>query len=196
MYIALDEIENVNNTMLEVQGRLTDTERRFKASESERQTLGDELDDSKDALQSETTRYQTLSQQFEKVKLESDRRVTDKDDEIDAQKLTHKRALEALQSSLEESENKHKLETNAMKKKLNMELENALAEIEMLKKSKSDADTNVKKMQLSNKELTEQLAEEQRAHESAKDHLADIEKKSKKMFKKFFQKEFHFSTEN
>lgn len=160
-----------------MQGRLTDTERRFKSSESERQTLADDLDDSKDALQAETTRFQTLSQQIEKVKLEADRRVSDKDDEIDSQKLAHKRALEALQSTLEESDNKHKLETNAIKKKLNLELEDALVQVETLKKSKADADTNVKKMQLSNKELAEQLAEEQRAHESVKDHMNDLEKK-------------------
>ena len=174
-----EEVENVNNQLLDTQGRLTDTERRVKASEADRQTLQDDLDDQKDIIQAETTRYQNLTQQLEKIKLENDRRLSEKDEEVDGQKLTHRRQLETLQSTLDENENKHKSELSALKKKMGAELESALMELEVYKKQKADADNNMKKLQLSNKELVDQLTEEQSNHELTKEHLNTAEKRGK-----------------
>ncbi len=134
-----------------MQGRLAEAERRVKSVDAERQQLQDDLDDVKDALQAETTRNQALLQQFEKIKLENDKRLSEKDDELDAQRASHRRQLESLQNVNEESDNKNKSELAALKKKLSGELEDALQQLEVAKKSKADLETNLKKLQITNK---------------------------------------------
>jgi len=169
-----DEIENVNNQLLETQSRVTDAERRLKSSETERSSLEGELEDQKDALQLETTRYQGLVQQLEKLKLETDKRVAEKDDELDALKLQQKRQVETLQAVVEESENRGKQEINGLRKKMGTELDEALQQLEAVKKQKSDQEFGVKKLQLTNKELGDQLGEERNQHEITRDQLATL----------------------
>jgi len=178
-----DEIENVNNQLLESQGRVSDTERRLKSSETDRSNLEAELEDQKDALQLETVRYQSLMQQLEKLKLETDKRVAEKDDELDALKLQQKRQIESLQTVSDENENRNKQEINGLRKKLGTELDDALQQLETLKKMKSDQDFSFKKLQLTNKELTDQLGEEKSQHEMTRDQLTSLEKRSMLIYK-------------
>lgn len=173
-----DELENANNQLLEVQGRLVDTERKMKSIETDRQQLQDDLDDQKDNIQAETTRYQNLSQNIEKIKLENDRRLSEKDDEIDVMKIAHKRQLESSQTVSDEIENKYKTELSLLKKKFGSELEEALMQLEIAKKSKSDADINIKKLMLSNKEITDQLLQEQNSNETSKELLVSSDKRN------------------
>lgn len=167
---------------METQGRLTETERRLKTSEGERLILEGELDDQKDAIQLETTRYQSLVQQVEKLKLETDRRLSEKDDEMEAQKLQQKRQIESLQSVLDENEARNKSELISAKKKLGAELDDALQQCEVLKKMKNDQEVGYKKLQLTHKELSDKLIEEQNLHEMTKDQMNAGDKKSKKIY--------------
>ena len=142
-----DELETNSNQMLELQSRLTDSERKIKSCEAERQQLQDDLDDSKDALQIETNKIQSLQQQFEKTKLENDRRLSDKDDELDIQRVAHRRQIEGLQAQFEENENKNKAEIASIRKKLTTELDDAVQQLEAAKKAKADAEITIKKLQ-------------------------------------------------
>lgn len=174
-----EEIENLNNQVMDAQSRVTDAERRLKSSEADRQQIQDELDDQKDALQAEVTKGQALTQQIEKLKLEHDRKLAEKDDELDAVKVAHRRQMETAQSASDENDSKNKQELTATRKKLGAELEDALSQLELYKKQKSDSDISLKKLQLASKETSDQLVEEQNAHDVSKDMLTAAEKKCK-----------------
>ncbi len=58
------------------------------------------------------------------------------------------------------------------------ELDEALQQLEAVKKQKSDQEFGVKKLQLTNKELGDQLGEERNQHEITRDQLATLEKRS------------------
>ena len=125
-----------------------------------------------------------MIQQIEKLKLEHDRKLAEKEDELDAQKIAHRRQMEQLQSVYEEHDSRNKQELTATRKKLSGELEEALSQLEVYKKQKADADIHLKKLQLVSKETSDQLVEEQNAHEVCKEGLLNAEKKCK------FEREF------
>ena len=127
----------------------------------------------------QVTKAQSLIQQIEKLKLEHDRKLAEKEDELDAQKIAHRRQMEQLQSVSEEHDSRNKQELTATRKKLSGELEEALSQLEVYKKQKADADIHLKKLQLVSKETSDQLVEEHNAHEVCKEGLINAEKKWK-----------------
>lgn len=111
-----EELETNTNQLLESQSRLNELERKLKALDADRQQLQNELEDTRDALQIETQKSQNLLAQMEKFKTDTEKKLADKDDEIDLQRSSHRRQLESAQSQLEESETRHKSDLNAHKK--------------------------------------------------------------------------------
>lgn len=69
---------------MEAQSRLAELERKVKSLEADRQQLENDLDDARDSLQVENQRNQNLQAQFEKLKLDTDKRIADKEEELDA----------------------------------------------------------------------------------------------------------------
>ena len=114
---------------------------------------------------------------MEKLKLDADKRVAEKDDELDAQKLQHRRQLETLQSSCDDLDSRGKAEMSGVRKKLSGDLEEALQQIEVTKKIKADQEFSMKKLQLANKELVDQLGEEQAQNEMIREQLASMDKR-------------------
>jgi chromosome segregation ATPase len=172
-----DEIESLSNQLLDAQSKIADLERKIKSLDSERQTLENDLEDSKDLHQLEVSKIQALQMQFDKLKSENDRRLQEKEDEVDAQKTANKRLTEQYQLQLEESENRHKADFTAFKKKNAGELEELRTKVEEAKKSKTDAESNLKKLQQTNKELTDKLTEEEHLHDETSTQLTVAEKK-------------------
>lgn len=78
-----EELESASNQLLETQGKLADLERRAKVIEADRQSLQNDLEDARDTYQLEQTRNQNLQSQIEKLKVETEKKLAEKDDEID-----------------------------------------------------------------------------------------------------------------
>lgn len=172
-----EEIEQLSNQLLDAQSKIADLERKIKSLDAERQTLENELEDSKDAHQVEVSRAQAIQMQFDKMKSESERRMQEKEDEIDQLKTQAKRQQEQAQLQLEESENRHKADLTAFKKKNAGELEELRTKVDECKKAKNDAESNLKKQQLANKEIQDKLTEEQHLHDETTTQLTIAEKK-------------------
>ena len=146
-----EELESTNNQLLECQSRSTDFERKYKNSEADRQTLQNELDDARDQLQLEISRNQSLLAQIEKLKLDTDKKLADKDDELDSLRSAHRRQSESWTSQTEENETRHKNDLSSAKKKAQIELEECRCKYDQLKKCKLDVDNQLKKLQQCNK---------------------------------------------
>lgn len=157
---------------------MTETERRLKALEADRQQLQNDYDDTRDAYELEIQRNQNLQAQYEKLKADSDKKIADKDEEIDLQRATHRRQIESAQSQLEEAESRHKNDLNNLRKKHQFDLDDLRAKLESAKKAKTDAETQQKKLQQANRELMDRLTEEQHMHDATRDQLALSEKRA------------------
>jgi chromosome segregation ATPase len=172
-----DEVENLSNQLMDAQSKIIDLERKIKSVESERQKVENDLDDMKDAHQSEASRSHTLQIQFDKLKSEHERRLQEKEDEIDSQKTALKRALEQTNTQLEDIENRHKADLANLRKKTAGELEELKTKVEDARKSKLDAEASLKKLQQTNKELTDKITEEEHLHDETTTQLTVAEKK-------------------
>ncbi len=146
-----DELESATNQLLEAQGKLSDLERKCKNIETDRQQMQNELDDTRDALQLEINKNISFQTQVEKIKTDAEKKLLHKDDELDAQKVAAKRQIETLQTQIEDHELKHKSDLISIKKKHQIELEEALYKTEQTLKAKVEAENLLKKAQLANK---------------------------------------------
>jgi hypothetical protein len=78
-----DEIEATSIQFQEIQGKFLDLERKYKLIESDRNQLQNELDDVKDQLQMELNRNLVLQSQMDKLKIDLEKKLADKEDEYD-----------------------------------------------------------------------------------------------------------------
>ncbi|CAF0735017.1 unnamed protein product [Brachionus calyciflorus] len=173
-----DELETTNNQFLDVQSRLTESERRLKTLEADRNQLENDYEDTRDAYDLEVQRSQNLQAQYDKLKMDSDKKIAEKDEEIDLQRSTHRRQLESAQSQLQEAENRHKGDLNNQRKKHQVELEDLRAKYEGAKKAKLETENQYKKLQQSHKEVLDRLTEEQHMHDATRDQLSAAEKRA------------------
>jgi chromosome segregation ATPase len=148
-----EELESATNQLLEAQGKLSDFERKNKNIETDRQQVQNELDDTRDALQIEINKSISMQTQMEKIKTDAEKKLFQKDDELDAQKVASKRQIETLQSQIEDHELRHKSDLTSLKKKHQLELEESLYKYEQTLKAKVEAENLLKKAQLANKVL-------------------------------------------
>jgi len=146
-----EELESATNQLLEAQGKLSDFERKYKNIEADRQQIQNDLDDTRDALQIEINKSISMQTQMEKIKTDAEKKLFQKDDELDAQKVASKRQIETLQSQIEDHELRHKSDLTSLKKKHQLELEESLYKYEQALKAKVEAENLLKKAQLANK---------------------------------------------
>ena len=144
----------------------------------DRAQLQNDLDDSRDQLQLEASKNQSLQSQYEKLKTEADKKLIDKENEIDSLRASTRRQLEAMQSQLEDGELRNKSDLNSLKKKFQAEIEDIRSRLESAKKAKTDAESQQKKLLQTNKELIDKLTEEQNLYDITCDQLISTEKKA------------------
>ena len=63
---------------------MAESDRRVKTLEAERQQLVNDLDDARDSLQLEINKNAGLAAAMEKLKADTDKKILDRDNEIDA----------------------------------------------------------------------------------------------------------------
>ena len=81
--------------------------------------------------------------------MENEKRLADKDEELDVQRVSNRRQIETLQENIEATETRAKNELISLRKKYQVELEEVKSKYEITKRALSDAENNSKKLQLS-----------------------------------------------
>jgi hypothetical protein len=197
LFFFKEDLDAVSNQLSDAQNRLVDYERKAKVSDADKLQLQVQLDDVRDILHAETTKYQNLSAQHERFKIDIEKRLIDKDEELDVQKLvdsffflkdiwmmifflriTNRRQIETLQESIESAEARSKSELNSARKKHQAEVEDLKSRYDLAKRAFVDAENNVKKFQQALKEISDKLFEEQHAHDADREQLISVEKRA------------------
>jgi hypothetical protein len=80
----IEEFEATSIQFQEIQGKYLDLDRKYKLVEADRVQLQNELDDAKDQLQLEINRNLVLQSQTDKIKIEMEKKIADKEDENDS----------------------------------------------------------------------------------------------------------------
>lgn len=72
--------------MSDLQSKYSELERKYKFSEADRFELQSQLDDLKDLSSVDLAKFNNLAAQFEKYKTDSEKRLFEKEDELNSQR--------------------------------------------------------------------------------------------------------------
>merc|ERR1711931_444952 len=102
-------------------GTLAEIEKASKKYEIEKEELQAALEEAETALEQEETKVLRGQLELSQVKQEIDKRIQEKEEEFNATRKSHQRAIDSMQASLE-AEAKGKAEALRLKKKLEADI--------------------------------------------------------------------------
>lgn len=171
MDVQLNQISDLNTRMVEM-------DRFRKQLEAEKLSLGSTIEEYREQIQIEVTKYNNLAATIERLRSDLEKKLVEKDEELDALRASHRRQTEQLQTQLEELEVKYKTDVNRLKSKYQTELDDLRNRCESLKRIKAELEVHLKKLQAALKDAQDHLIEEQTLHETTKEMLNAAEKRN------------------
>merc|ERR1711988_12541 len=145
--------------------------------EMEKEELQTALEDAEQALEAEAAKTLRARMEVSAVSEDINRRLAEKDDEFDAARKAHQRAVENIQTSLE-AEARGRSEAARQKKKLEADISDLEIALDSANRGRAEAEKNTKKYQGQAREVQLQLEEEQRAREGVRDQFMASERRS------------------
>ncbi|CAF2747637.1 unnamed protein product [Rotaria sp. Silwood2] len=170
MDVALNQISDMNT-------RLVDMDRVRKQLEAEKLSLVSTIEDYREQLHIEITKYNVLNASIDKLRTDLERKIAEKEEELDALRSSQRKQLEQMQAQMEEIEVRYKTEVSRIKSKLQNEIDEIRIRYDSLKKIKSEMENHLKKLQANIKEAQDRLIEEQTAHAATRELLNASEKR-------------------
>merc|ERR1712042_390997 len=130
--------------------------------------LTEQLGEAEAALEQEEAKVVRASLEIAAIRQDIDKRLQEKDEEFDATRKNHQRALDSVQASLE-AEVRGKSEALRLKKKLEQDINELEVALDGANRGRAEAEKNIKKVQGQLRELQQHIEEEQRAVAEARD---------------------------
>ncbi|CAF3576738.1 unnamed protein product [Rotaria sp. Silwood1] len=170
MDVALNQISDLNT-------RLVDMDRIRKQLEAEKLSLGSTIEEYREQLHIEITKYNVLNASIDKLRSDLEKKIAEKEEELDILRSSQRKQLEQMQAQMEEIEIRYKTEVSRIKSKLQNEIDELRLRYDSLKKIKSEMENHLKKLQVNIKEAQDRLIEEQTAHAATRELLSTSEKR-------------------
>ena len=171
MDVALNQISDLNTRLIEM-------DRIRKQLEADKLSLNSTIDEYREQLQIEITKYNSLHASVERLRNDLEKKIAEKEEELEILRVSHRRQIEQLQTQLEELETRYKTDINRLKSKFQAELDELRLRCESLKKIKAELENHLKKLQAGLKDAQDRLAEEQAVHEATRELLNAAEKRN------------------
>ncbi|XP_033630505.1 myosin heavy chain, striated muscle-like [Asterias rubens] len=176
----LNEITDLTDQLGEGGKSVHELEKARKRLEMEKEELQASLEEAENTLEIEEAKVVRSQLECAQIKSEVERRLHEKDEEFEATRKNHQRAMESMQASLE-VESKGKAEAMRLKKKLEGEVNELEIQLDAANRNLSEATKIIKKLQQQLKDLQAQLEEEIRSRDDARDQLQLVERRSNLM---------------
>ncbi|XP_065826219.1 myosin heavy chain, striated muscle-like [Oscarella lobularis] len=170
------EIQSLTDQLGEGGKSTHELEKMKKKLESEKEELTAALEEAEGALEQEEGRVLRLQLELAQLKQESDRRVLEKEEEIEAYRKNFARQLEALQETVDQ-ESRAKNELFKQKKRVDMELNELQSQLEGSGKESAGLVKTVKKLQLQCRDLQAMYDDEVKTRETLAESSARSERK-------------------
>jgi len=148
-----------------------------KRLENEKLELQAALEEAECVLEQEENKVLRSQLELTQVKQEIERRIKEKEEELDGLRKTHQKSIEGMQSSLE-TETKAKVESIRHKKKLEADLNELDIALEHANGSNAEAQQTIKKYQAGIKDSQGTLEAEQQDRDKGREHLIQSERKN------------------
>uniref|UniRef100_H2Z1P7 Myosin motor domain-containing protein n=1 Tax=Ciona savignyi TaxID=51511 RepID=H2Z1P7_CIOSA len=122
------------------------------------------------------SRVLRLQLELTQVKADIDRKLQEKEEEFDSTRKNHQRAIESMQASLD-VEIKSRTDAVRAKKKLESQLNDAEMQLDHANRNLAEQIKLVRKLQVTIKEIQDQMDEDQRIHEELREQYSIQERR-------------------
>jgi len=172
-----NEIKDIMDQIGEGGRTIHEIDKIRKRLENEKLELQAALEEAESALEQEENKVLRSQLELSQVKQEIERRIKEKEEEFEGLRKTYQRAVESMQSSLE-NESKAKGEALRHKKKLEADLNELDIALEHANGANAEAQQTIKKYQSHIKESQLGLEQEQQHRDKAREQLIQAERRS------------------
>merc|ERR1719228_723451 len=172
-----DEIKDLMDQIGEGGRSLHETDKSRKRLEIEKEELQAALEEAETALEQEENKVLRGQLELSQVRQEIDKRIQEKEEEIDATRKSHQRAIDSMQASLE-AEAKSKAEALRMKKKLEADINELEIALDHANKANGDVQKQIKRAQADMKDMQVRMEEEQRLASEYREQCSGSERKA------------------
>jgi len=172
-----DEIKDLMDQIGEGGRSMHEVAKNAKRLEIEKEELQAALEEAEAALEQEENKVLRGQLELSQVRQEIDKRIHEKEEEFDSIRKTHQKALDSMQSNLEQ-EAKGKAEAIRMKKKLESDINELEISLEHSSRANADIQKQIKKLQLEMKDMQDHFEEEQRLASEYREQFGIAERRA------------------
>ncbi|XP_014221217.1 paramyosin, long form [Trichogramma pretiosum] len=166
-----DDLGDAKNQLADMNRRLHELELELRRLENEREELAAAYKEAEAGRKIEEQRSQRLSAELSQLRHETERRLAEKDEEIEAIRKQTSIEIEQLNARVAEAEIKLKTEVQRVKKKLQIQITELELSLDVANKTNIDLQKTIKKQSLTLTELQSHYDEVQRQLQVTLDQL-------------------------
>nr|XP_049615616.1 myosin-4-like isoform X1 [Syngnathus scovelli] len=171
------EISEISDQLGENGKVMHELEKTKKHTESEKTEIQTALEEAEASLEHEESKILRIQLELTQVKGEVDRRLAEKDEEIEQMKRNHLRMVDTLQSTLD-AEVRSKNDAMRIRKKMETDLNELEMQLNHSNRQASEAQKQLKIIQVHLKEQTLHLDDALRSQEDLKEQVAMLERRN------------------
>merc|ERR1719309_1512280 len=171
-----DEVGDLNDQLSNGSKSLHEVTKAKKKAELQAAELRSALEEAEGALELEESRVLRMQLDITAVRNDVDKKLAEKDEEFDAVKKNHARAIESMQASLD-VESKARSDAARQKKKVEAAYADLEVSLGMANKNLSESSKQYRKLQASYKEIQDQMDQDALAHEELRESYSLQERK-------------------
>nr|XP_010969056.2 myosin-15 isoform X2 [Camelus bactrianus] len=172
-----EEISNLTNQVREGKKNLSEMEKVKKQIEQEKTEVQMALEEAEGALERNESKILRLQLELSETKAELERKLSEKDEEIENFRRKQQCAIDSLQSSLD-SEVRSRVEATRMKKSMEGDLTELELQLSCANRQVSDTTKSLGQLQIQIKDLRVQLEDSTQLNSELKEQVAVAERRS------------------
>ncbi|KAM4662535.1 myosin-4-like [Discoglossus pictus] len=171
------EVSDLSEQIGEAGKTVNELEKAKKQVEQEKGDLQAALEEAEGSLEHEEAKILRVQLELNQIKSEVDRKVAEKDEEIDQLKRNSQRAIDTMQSTLD-SEIRSRNDALRLKKKMEGDLNELEIQLSHANRQAAEAQKQLRNVQAQLKDAQLQLDDALRAQEDLKEQVAVIERRN------------------
>ncbi|MBN3310566.1 MYH6 protein, partial [Amia calva] len=175
-----EEISDLTDQLGEGGKNVHELEKIRKQLDQEKAELQSALEEAEASLEHEESKILRAQLEFNQVKADIERKLTEKDEEMEQAKRNYQRMVESLQTTLE-SETRSRNEALRIKKKMEGDLNEMEIQLSQANRQAADAQKQLKVVQAYLKDTQLQLDDSMRLNEDVKENTGILERRNNLM---------------
>ncbi|XP_041092606.1 myosin-7-like [Polyodon spathula] len=172
-----EEISDLTEQLGEGGKTIHELEKARKQLEQEKSEIQSALEEAEASLEHEEGKILRAQLEFNQVKAEIERKLAEKDEEMDQAKKNYQRVIESLQTSLE-SETRSRNEALRLKKKMEGDLNEMEIQLSQANRIAAESQKQLKSVHANLKDAQLQLDDSLRANDDLKENIAIVERRN------------------